>query len=170
MARFPFSPPISWGFGYICLHNSTELCNLLSTAFPYVMTTVFPRFPWLLREKYGKNATNKLLTAMRFCGKVSVTALMKTCRFAGCSERGSFWCKSSARPALPDTTSEPSVGNSRPGVPVTVPMSGSLPLQPGWNRGILCIPPLIFRGWVFLYLLPYQKGGNRYVRRKSVHL
>ena len=90
MALFPFSPPISCEFGYICLHNSAELCNLLSTAFPYVMTTDFPRFIPMRPAKSGENTINKLLTAVAFCGKVSVTALTKTCRFADRSERGSF--------------------------------------------------------------------------------
>ena len=55
-----------------------------------------------------------------------------------------------------DTTFEPSVGNSRSGAPVIASMSGTAAaVQPGWNRGIhyiICIPPLIVSGVVFLYL------------------
>ena len=52
-----------------------------------------------------------------------------------------------------DTTSEPSVGNSRSGAPVIVPMSGGAIRNQGGTVEYLCIPPLIFSGdGYFLYL------------------
>ena len=56
-----------------------------------------------------------------------------------------------------DTTSEPLTGNGQTGAPVTASMSGSLAEQPGWNRGILCIPPLFRQGMGIFYALPKEK-------------
>ena len=55
-----------------------------------------------------------------------------------------------------DTTSEPPVGNSRSGAPVTVPMSGEAIRNQGGTVEYFCIPPLIFQGMgLFLYLPQY---------------
>ena len=77
------------------------------------------------------------------------------------SQRGCRLVKDTCNTAGHDTTSDLPVGNGRTGAPVTVPMSGFYWKQPGWNRGILCIPPLIFiREWVFFIPSPQLKGGN----------
>ena len=92
-------------------------------------------------------------------------------RFRKDSQRGCRLVKGRRTPAETDTTSELQVGNGLPGAPVTVSMSGGHVPQPGWNRGILCIPPLIFSGCgYFLYPPLNQKGGIYHARRKSVHL
>jgi len=57
-------------------------------------------------------------------------------------------------PAMRDTTSEPQVGNGLPGVPVTVPMSGSASCNQGGTVEYICIPPLIFSGCGYFYTLP----------------
>ena len=55
-----------------------------------------------------------------------------------------------------DTTSEPPVGNSRSGAPVTVPMSGEAIRNQGGTVEYFCIPPLITSGGgYFLYLSPW---------------
>ena len=60
-------------------------------------------------------------------------------------------------PAFYDTTSEPQVGNSLPGMPVIASMSGSASratrVEP-WNTYIICIPPLIMSGAGCIFLLP----------------
>ena len=76
-------------------------------------------------------------------------------RFGKILREGAALVKGIRTPAVSVTTSEPPGGNAGTGPPVTAAMSGGLAPQPGWNRGILnCIPPLIFQGWDFVYLLP----------------
>ena len=74
-------------------------------------------------------------------------------------------------PAPDDTTSEPQVGNSLPGAPVTVPMSdGRFCRNQGGTVEYICIPPLIVQGVGIFYTLPTLKEVKNHVRRKSVHL
>ena len=61
-----------------------------------------------------------------------------------------------------DTTSEPPVGNSRSGAPVTVPMSGEAIRNQGGTVEYFCIPPLILiGGWVFFIPSPILKEETK---------
>ena len=74
------------------------------------------------------------------------------------------------RRAFPqDTTSEPSVGNSRSGAPVKASMSGGILPQPGWNRGMYVHPTPEFSGVGFFYSAPNIKEVKTNGKRKPVH-
>ena len=108
---------------------------------------------------------NSTLTELSNCAIIyPLKAVMKTCPKVRCPERKPYG-ERLLQPCFCDTTSELQVGNVLPGTPVTVSMSGRHSPQPGWNRGILCIPPLILvRVWVFFIPSPTsKKGGNNYV-------
>ena len=82
------------------------------------------------------------------------------------AQRGSHLVEGSCHTAKTHTTSEPTVGNGRPGAPVKASMSGN---QLDCNQGgtveynILCIPPLIHvRGGTFFITAPQKtisRGG-----------
>ena len=110
------------------------------------------------------------LTGTQICAIIyPLKAAMKTCPKVRSSERMPLG-ERHLYPCFCDTTSEPQRRNALPGTPVTVSMSGGHRPQPGWNRGILCIPPLIFRGWVFFIPCPTKKEAKTYGKRKPVHL
>ncbi len=78
-------------------------------------------------------------------------------------------------PARNDTTSEPTVGNNRPGAPVTEPMSGGLVRNQGGTVEyyILLYPtPDYVRGGIFIFAPSENTFMWRYHygKRKPVHL
>ena len=103
------------------------------------------------------------LTGTQICAIIyPLKAAMKTCPKVRFPERVPYG-ERHLYPCFCDTTSEPQRRNALPGTPVTVSMSGGHCPQPGWNRGILCIPPLIFQGVGIFYTFPQIKGGKNNV-------
>ena len=100
-------------------------------------------------------------------------AAMKTRRKSKIPREGPPVVQGSRTPAFSDTTSEPFSGNAAPGAPVKAPMSGTVSVQPGWNRGIqnsLYPTPDLSGVGIFYTFSPNFKEVTIYGNRKSVHV
>ena len=86
--------------------------------------------------------------------------MRKTRRPGKILREGAILLQGFRTPAGMDTTSEPRVGNGPPCAPVKAPMSDGESRNQGGTVEYFCIPPLIFRGWVFF--IPSPKGDIRY--------